>query len=752
MRRLPTLAALLVLAAGSTFPAGAQLPAPEPDNLVIPQVRPLPWRERAGLVRLSAVEADVSIMDQVATTELLLTLENPTDRPLETQILLPVPVSSAVRSFQLESAGSALEARILPRDEARRIYEDIVRRTRDPGLVEFMDQHLLRTSVFPVPPRGVQKARIVYEQVLAADLNRVEYVLPRSDAIAASGVTWTCSIRVRAAVPIATLYSPSHELAIERLGPGELRARVTPASSAAPGPLRLAYLTDSGREVTASIISCPDHEAGGGYFMLLAAGLDAGIEIPSLRRELTIVLDRSGSMQGPKIEQARKAALQVITGLREGELFNIVDYSDTVATLAPRPFVRNAHTLGQAEQYLAGIRAVGGTNIHDALLEALRPAPAENTLPIILFLTDGLPTVGLTREAPLRDAIARANTHNRRIFTFGVGFDVNAALLSAIAHKSRGAATFVLPDEDIEVKVGQVFRRLSGPVLSLPRLSALDSRGESAHGAIADILPVELPDVFQGDQVIAVGRYCGSPTGPVRLRLEGDGPSGRRFIDAMLDPAAASAANAYVARLWARRRVGALVDQIRALSADGPLTSSDPRMKELVDEITRLSTRFGILTEYTAFLAVEAGEIRAEHEVLRDLALALEPVAAARSGNAGVNMQMRLEAQYRNPQAMNAAYYIAADNSIQKAEGVRQAGAKSLYRRRQRWMDSELVYAIQAGTRQADEQPDEVIEFASPEYFRLADRLAAQGRQAALAQTGPVELLVDGRRILIQGQ
>ncbi len=752
MRLAAPFAASLVLLSGSTLPAHAQAPGMEADNLVIPQVRPFPWRERAGLVRLSAVEATVNITDQVAVTELLLTLENPTDRPLETQVLLPVPAHSAVRSFQLEGGGPTLEARILPRDEARRIYEEIVRRTRDPGLVEFMDRQLLRTSVFPVPPRGTQKARIVYEQVLHADLNRVEYVLPRSDAIASSGVTWTYNIRVRAAAPIATLYSPSHELVVERLGPGDLKARVTPASSSVPGPLRLAYLTDAGQQVTASVIACPDHEAGGGYFMLLAAGLDADPDAPVLQRELTIVLDRSGSMQGPKIEQARNAALQVISGLRDGELFNIIDYSDTITSLAPRSLVKNPDSLRQARDYIASIRAVGGTNIHDALIEALRPAPTPGAVPIVLFLTDGLPTVGVTREAPLRDAVAAANAHNRRIFAFGVGFDVNAALLSALAHKSRGATTFVLPDEDIEVKVGQVYRRLSGPVLALPKLAALDAGGEPAHGVITDTLPADLPDVFQGDQVIAVGRYTGSLSGPVRIRLEGEGPAGRRFVDATLDPSTASAANAYVARLWAGRRIGALIDHIRTLSAEAPLPPDDPRMKELVGEITRLSTRFGILTEYTAFLALDAGEIPADAEIARDVALNLAPAAAERTGDRGINLQKRVDAQREAQQAMNAGLYLAADNTLKVAQGVRQAGAKSLYRRQQRWMDSELVYAIQSGSRPQEEKPDEVVQFASPEYFRLADRLAALGRHASLAQTGTIELLVDGRRILIQGQ
>ncbi len=149
--------------------------------------------------------------------------------------------------------------------------------------------------------------------------------------------------------------------------------------------------------------------------------------------------------------------------------------------------------------------ARGGTNIHDALLESLRPAPAEGTLPIVLFMTDGLPTIGQTSEASIRDLARQHNPHHKRIFSFGVGVDVNTPLLEKIAYENRGFTTFILPAEDVEVKVGRVFDRLKGPVLADPELTI----GGDGPRRVSALIPDRLPDLFEGDQIVLLGQYRG---------------------------------------------------------------------------------------------------------------------------------------------------------------------------------------------------------------------------------------------------
>ena len=286
------------------------------------------------------------------------------------------------------------------------------------------------------------------------------------------------------------------------------------------------------------------------------------------------MIDRSGSMRNEKIEQVKEAALQIIAGLRPGEAFNVLLYSNTVQWFSPKPVIKSQATEEAARKYIEGITATGGTNIHDALHAALQQEPTDGMLPIVLFLTDGLPTVGQTSEATIRELAAKSNPHRRRIFTFGVGFDVNAPLLEKIASESRGRAEFVLPQEDVEVKVGEVFRQLTGPVLAEPELRITDTHGAAAIGRTRDILPEKLPDLFEGDQLILLGQYVGDE--PLVFEVTGNYFGKRRTFKFSLDFAKASEKNGFVPRLWASRKIAELIDAIRQAGADPSALGAGP--------------------------------------------------------------------------------------------------------------------------------------------------------------------------------
>ncbi|HRQ71771.1 MAG TPA: VIT domain-containing protein, partial [Phycisphaerales bacterium] len=403
------LVGLLALAMflATPFPGVAQQADGGPHNVIIPQRRvvlPLP----DAPVRLDSVGVEADIREQVSTTTVTIVVSNPGPRPQEAQLLLPVPDGSAVRQFRLEGLPDEGVAKLLPRDEARRIYDDIVRRTLDPGLVEFVGYNLIRTSVFPVPANGTQRLHLTYEQVLPADGERIDYVFPRSESLEASDVKWSMGVTIRAERTVTTVYSPTHEIVTER-SPGRIRVTVPERAATEPGAFRLSYLLarPEAGGASASLIAYPDPRVGataagagdGGYFLLLAAlpPLENGKD-RTIRREVTVVIDRSGSMRGEKMDQARAAALMIIEALDEGEAFNIIDYSDTIEAFAPQPVLKNAETIARAREYVGAMQAMGGTNIHDALLTALRPPVTEGCLPIVLFLTDGLATVGERRE------------------------------------------------------------------------------------------------------------------------------------------------------------------------------------------------------------------------------------------------------------------------------------------------------------------------------------------------------------------
>lgn len=736
---------------------------PGPD-IIIPQRH---WT-RPGMVEVKGVEVDIDVVDQVATTHMAIVLHNPTGSPREAQLVLPVPREAAIRSFGVDAISEEPNAVLLPREEATRIYREIVSKMVDPGLLEFVGTGLIRSSVFPVPAGGTQTFRVVYEHAMPSEAGRVDYVLPRSQSLASHAVNWTIGMRIRSARDIGAVYSPTHALDESRSSARDIRVKVLDAGQA--GPFRLCYVPADKQGAAITTILYPDarvSDGKGGYFMLFLSAPDK-VGGPVMKREVTLVLDRSGSMRGEKIEQARSAALQVIEALNEGELFNIIDYSDTIESFAPAPVAKNAETVSKAREYIGQIRAVGGTNIHDALLTAVKAKPAEGHLPIVLFLTDGLPTVGPTSEVAIREAVERANEFKRRVFTFGVGYDVNAPLLTALSQQSRAVPTFVEPREDVEVKVGRVFGKLAGPVLAMPELRVVSPELAIGPSPIRELMPGSLPDLFAGEQLIVLGQYTGSES--KTLSISGQSNGEQRTFTTMLDPKSASSANGFVARLWAQRKIGTLIDQIRQTGADGQTNPDDPRYKELVDSVVALSQEYGILTEYTAFIAVEdmyRQNLADKGEMQYRLGL---QAVVDRSGERGVQREMlnQQRQQVARPSSAPESQFMPlfdVNSAVQNAGGgpgggggapaitstrdlvnaVQNISGRTFYLRGERWVESALL-------EKADEAPERTIAFGSTEYDKVVDQLIEQNQQAVLGLNSvqDVYLLVGGKRVLLQ--
>ena len=768
MRTAATIAALAWMAA-AVSPALAQVTVDVhvngPHHVVIPQLRSFaPDAGRRGIV-LEGVRAAVSIVDRAASTTLEILVRNPGGRPEEAVLLLPVPEGAAVSRFLFEGPAKEPTARVLSKAEARRVYDGIVARQRDPALLELAGYNLVRSSVFPVPANGTQRVRLTYEHLLEGDGSRIDYVLPRSESLAAAGVPWTIEASIRSKVPVSTVFSPSHEVIVDREDVCRLRVRGGADAARTPGPFLLSVLLE-GDGVTASLFAYPDPRIGGGYFLLLA-GLPARTpeESRTVRREVTLVLDRSGSMAGPKLEQVRAAAARVCESLRDGEAFNIIDYATSVSLFAAKPVVKDGPALEEARRYLASLRPMGGTALHDALVEALRQPVTPGCLPLVLFLTDGLPTIGPVSEAAIRESVEKGNPHRRRIFTLGVGADVNVPLLDRLADVTRGFGTNVLPGEDVGRAIDQVFRRLSGPVLTDARLEVLDAEGGVTTRAVHDLVPDKVPDLFEGDRFVLLGQYRGE--GPLAFRLGGSYLGRPRTFAFRFAMDRVTTRNAFVPRLWASRRIADLVDRIRQMGGEASVPAArphpmaagvrppaagggadpmaDPRFKELTDEILRLSTEFGILTEYTAFLALEGTDFRQREALLRTSALNLDRSASAtRSGLGAVSQAVNIRAQRGQSQLNPTNGYFDQNMNRVEVTSVQQMGDRAFFHRGGRWVDSRALARGEEG------RVNEVVTFGSEAHRRLVERLAAEGRQGMVAQDGEVLLDVDGRNVLVK--
>jgi Ca-activated chloride channel family protein len=729
------------------------------SNLIIPQSRAYTLGARAQQIQIKSVAADIRIVQQVATTTLDIELTNPAGFQQEAEMLIPVPEGAVLRGFVFAGLAKEPTAKLLPKAEALSIYRSIVSKLRDPALLEFAGYNLVRSSVFPITARGEQRVRLIYEHVLKADGNRVDYVLPRSESFEATSTPWKISVRVTSKSAMSAVYSPSHQITVERPASEQAVVRVAGEQKIEPGPFRLSYLVES-NGLTASLMAYPDARVGGGYFLLLAGVPASARATGTIKREVTLVVDRSGSMQGEKIEQARAAALQVVEGLEDGEAFNIIDYSDSIARFAERPVIKNRQTIGEARSYIKRLRADGGTNIHDALVEAMNQPVTEKMLPLTIFLTDGLPTAGETRESAIRESVIAANKHKRRIFSFGVGFDVNAPLLTSVANAARGAATFVFPKEDVEIKVSQVFRRLSGPVLADPQIATLDAKGSITTRAVRELMPAELNDVFEGDQIILLGQY--QDNSPLNFRVSGNYLGAPRTFDLKFDLTNASTRNAFVPRLWASRKIARLIETISDAGADSATTRTggrrasmvsnhvmtpavDPKMKELVDEIVRLSTEYGVLTEYTAFLATDGTDFSSRDKLNEQARLSLVNSAQlTRSGMGSVTQGVNMSAQRTQANSNRSNFYINQNAERVEITSVQQITDRTFFRRNNRWVDSSVL------DKEKTVKPDQTIEFGTPEFYKLVDRLVSEGRQGILALSGDMLLSIDGKTVLIK--
>jgi Ca-activated chloride channel family protein len=686
------------------------------------------------------VSVDARIRDQVAEVQVSQTFHNPGSVQLEAEYDFPLPDEGTIQSFVLLVDGREWPGRILPREEARRIYEEIVRTKRDPALLEYLGRGLYRTSVFPIPPGADRKVTMRYTQVCRRDRDIVEFGFPFSTQKFTSRPIERLALYldIQSRDPIKTLYSPGDDLEIERRGEHAARIALVRHDVVPRADFRLVYTLAEGA-FGASVLSVRPSAGDDGYFLLLASPQVRASEAEGARprpKTVVFVLDRSGSMAGKKLDQARRALRLVLDNLREDDTFNIVVYDDRVETFRSEPARYSATTREEAGRFVDNIREGGATNIDAALKAALdQVRRAEGGRPgYVLFLTDGLPTAGQTNELAIAEDCRKANDRRARVFAFGVGYDVNARLLDRISGGNSGTSTYVKPDEDIETSVGRFYSKLTSPVLA-------DIRIEFDGSDVNRVYPRDLPDLFEGGQLIVAGRYRDS--GRTTLRLSGRiGDERRRYeFPVELAPGGGGSGHDYVERLWAVRRVGFIIDQI----------DLHGRNKELIDELVALSTRHGILTPYTSFLADERVPLhaRAENSARADSSLrGLNEVSGVEGVGQRALKQSYLETRQAGPAAAEAPVVarggmgggprptasaataalpgLAAEmrdgaGRAAVADTVRRVGAKTFYYRDHGWLDATVTTEEAAGAT--------VIRQFSDDFFSLTRRQAAEQNQ-----------------------
>ena len=561
----------------------------------IPPTEPSQSQRWQPQFTLQEISVDANIKDQIAKTQVTQTFKNTSNRTIETTFVFPLPADAAIENFTLMVDGKELTGKLMAADKAKEVYQGYVRRFEDPALLEWVGKGMFKSSVFPVPAGAERKVIFTYSQLLNRELRLVDYQFPLATAKYTNGPVGKVDVRVaiESTQEIKSVYSPTFDAEVKRTD--ENNAVVTfEKENFTPSANFKIYFDSVAGKLGASLLSWWPQGEDNGYFMLLASPEVKNEGELQLEKTIMFVVDKSGSMNGKKIKQAREAAKFVVNNLSDNDTFNIIRYSDEVEKHRPELERYSSESRPSAIGFINDTFAGGGTNINDALQSAVGSLTDPDQPTYVVFLTDGLPTVGVKDEMEIVSNFKSANTAGARIISFGVGHDVNSRLIDRLTAASNGQSVYVSPDEDIETAVSRLYSKIAAPILTNVKVDyGLLNNANSA--AVNRIYPKNPVDVFAKSQVVIVGRY--NKAGEANIKMKGNVNKAEKQFDFKVKFAKRGEGHEhrFVEKLWASRRIGEIIDQ---LDLNG-------QNEELVKELVTLSVKHGIMTPYTAFLADE---------------------------------------------------------------------------------------------------------------------------------------------------
>lgn len=682
-----------------------------------PIIAPIHWFPS---LRIASQRVDIEIDNQLATTHIEQLFVNDGDLLLEGTYLFPLPKGAAVSQLTMWVDGQAIEAKILPADEAREIYDKIVQQYRDPALLEYVGHDAIQANVFPIPPQSERLIEIEYSHLLTDEQGLFNYVFLQTADEYSNLPIGSQSIRVdiRSDEEIRTVYSPSHKVDVDRRAPSRVVVGFE-ASDAAPGNDFELFYSVSTEDIALNILSYKEFDDNGYFLLLLRPALEVDAA-DIVERDVILVLDKSGSMSGEKMVQAQKAATYVVDHLNPGDRYNIIAFSTAVST-----FAREMVEVGSGSDYSSYIDRLipaGGTNVSSALLEAMHITSDERPTTII-FLSDGLATEGIVDTSLLLENVAAQAKPNTRVFAFGIGHDVDTLLLDSMTEAHGGITSYVRPSQPVDEVVSGFFAKMRTPVLTNIELDFGSLRVE-------EVYPVELQDLFAGTQLIVAGRY--REGGRTDISLSGQLNDRTRTFNFENVEFNSRGGTEQVPRIWASRAIGHMLRQIRLHGED----------EELIQSIVNLSLDFGIITPYTSYLIEEDDIFTQSGREMAVFTAAEAPMPAQVTGKDAFEMAAS-ESELRDADGAPAAAPLYGGGPEGRSEPVMIiVGTKAFIYRDSTWVDS---------TYDQENMNPVQIAFASEEYFQLLtdhpdlSQYLSLGPQVIVVSGGTVYEIVDSR-------
>ena len=551
------------------------------NGLLIPSEPDLP-----ALAMLNH-HVNVTIENQVAITKVDQTFRNHTDRQLEATYIFPIPHGASVNEFAMWVDGKKVSGELVSAADAKSMYTKVVRQTRNPALLDHMGSDMLSLKIFPINAGADQKISIRFTSVAKKEHDLVEYIYPlKSDRASATTLEeFRLKIELKSKRAVGNIYSPTHEVTVTQKDDRNATVEFEKSGASLDRDFQLFY-TEMGKDIGLNTLDYRPVSTEDGYMMFLVSPRTELSNDQKVPRDIVFVMDTSGSMRtDEKMKQAKQALSQCIDGLDEDDRFAMISFGSTVNQYRDQMVMASKEHVENGKVWIKRQIASGGTAIHSALMTALKLRDdKDERMFTIAFFTDGQPTIGETNTDAILQDLKKNNSANTRIFSFGLGDNLNAVFLDQLAEQTRAVSSYVRPKQAIEDKVASFFKKIHHPVLANLQLST------TGGVRLAEVYPPQLPDLFHGDQLVVLARYSGQ--GAEKVVLKGNVGSREMKFDYDVKFADRSESQPFVEELWARRKVGYLLDQIRI----------NGEQRELVDEVVVLAKRYGITTPYTSYL------------------------------------------------------------------------------------------------------------------------------------------------------
>ena len=693
--------------------------------IVIPRPHPLP---NPFPLEVVYHKVSVKIDGQSAITNIDQSFYNPSQYQLEGFYIFPIPKGAVINNFTMVINGKETKAELLDSDKARKIYEDIVRQMRDPALLEYSEQNIFKLRIFPIEPRSEKKISISYTQLLESDNNLFEYIYPLNTEKFSAKPLKNVSVKIdlKSDDKLKNIYCPTHDVDIVNKSDNHSIISYEADNTKPDTDFKL-YFSKNPSTVGLSFLTYKSG-SGDGYF-LLSASPSIEIDKSSIEnKDITFILDVSGSMSGEKLEQAKKALLYCVNNLNAGDHFNIIRFSTEAYSLFKTLEKADKQNINEAKSFINDLKAIGGTNIEEAFNLAFKNYQESDRPHFVVFLTDGKPTIGEMNDDKLVKRILDKNKNKSRVFTFGIGNEINTHLLDKLTDETKAWRTYVSNEEDIEIKVSNFYDKIQSPVLSGLNLDF------SNNVKVYQTYPKDLPDLFKGSNLIVFGRFKGS--GNVKVTLTGKLNGQQKEFSLNEKLVNDNDKYNFIPPLWASRRIGHLLDLIRLNGED----------KELVDEVTALAREHGIITPYTSYLIMEDEDIRIRGGRLVDGLQTLPPRPELKkeneadyfrmkdkSGRGSVEVSEEFQSlssasNYKQTQQGNErmSYTDSEGNRRNLTQQVKNVLGRAVYQQDKFWVDSELQN--QSNVKKVR------VQFNSDEYFKLLNKEPETAQFLALGQ------------------